>query len=235
MAAKTFRALTALPAGASALDFVRSSKRQCTDGGDGDGRRRQANELRGLQISIGAGAQAAGSASIEVGRAKLLCTVHGPRPDAQAAHFSESGRLLCQVKFAAFSGVSEDEIERLSRELPLVIHPALEAAVQLTRFPKSLVEVHVLVLEFDGDICGPAITGPSEYPFSVFNRCLADLAACPVRACIDSPAFVARIQPGRIPRAPSLHVLGPNSCMRVAPRQVLRSRWLMPGLKCSTS
>jgi ribonuclease PH len=164
-----------MPAGASALDFVRT-KRQRADGGDGDGRRRQANELRGVHISVGAVAQAAGSASIEVGRAKLLCTVHGPRPDAQAAHFSESGRLQCQVQFAAFSGVSEDEIELLSRELPLVIHPALEAAVQLNRFPKSLLEVHILVLELDGDICGPAITGLQR--LSLFSVRLDIGASC---------------------------------------------------------
>ena len=51
------------------------------------------------------------------------------------------------------------DVERMSRELPLIIHPALEAAVQLDRFPKSLLEVHILVLEQDGDVCGPAITG----------------------------------------------------------------------------
>lgn len=173
---RTFKELTELHAGARPLDFVRRKRDRADDGqaaagsgktgkkgASGGAHANAANALRAVHISLGEVAQAAGSAYIEVGKAKLLCTVHGPRPDARAAHFSEQGRLVCQVKFAAFSGVPEDEVERCSRELPLVIHPALEAAVQLSRFPKSLLEVHVLVLEQDGDMCSPAITGKKRW------------------------------------------------------------------------
>jgi len=177
---RTLKELTELHAGARPLEFVRLKRDRADEGGSsqtgknlkkgGAAQASPANTLRAVHISLGEVAQAAGSAYIEVGHAKLLCTVHGPRPDARAAHFSDQGRLVCQVKFAAFSGVSEDEVEKLSRELPMVIHPALEAAVQLSRFPKSLLEVHVLVLEEDGDVSSTAITGqaclvnpPMEY------------------------------------------------------------------------
>jgi hypothetical protein len=166
---RTLQELTELPQGARPLDFVRRTKRDRAEESDEPAASRAAGKgakgdpaahvMPAVHISLGQVAQAAGSAYIEVGRAKLLCTVHGPRPDSRAAHFSEAGRLVCQLQFAAFSGMCEAKVERLSRELPLVIHPALEAAVQLKRFPKSLVEVHVLVLEQDGDVCGPAITG----------------------------------------------------------------------------
>mmetsp|Transcript_43197 Transcript_43197/g.63521 ORF Transcript_43197/g.63521 Transcript_43197/m.63521 type:complete len:276 (+) Transcript_43197:1-828(+) len=168
---RTLKELTELHAGARPLEFVRLKRDRADEGGSsqtgknlkkgGAAQASPANTLRAVHISLGEVAQAAGSAYIEVGHAKLLCTVHGPRPDARAAHFSDQGRLVCQVKFAAFSGVSEDEVEKLSRELPMVIHPALEAAVQLSRFPKSLLEVHVLVLEEDGDVSSTAITGAS--------------------------------------------------------------------------
>jgi len=166
---RTLKELTELHAGARPLEFVRRKRDRADEVGSsqtgknlkkgGAAQSIPSNTLRAVHISLGEVAQAAGSAYIEVGYAKLLCTVHGPRPDARAAHFSDQGRLVCQVKFAAFSGVSEDEVEKLSRELPMVIHPALEAAVQLSRFPKSLLEVHVLVLEEDGDVSSTAITG----------------------------------------------------------------------------
>jgi hypothetical protein len=161
---RAVQALTELPAGAQPLEFVRR-KRGREDAAAGDD-----NELRAVHISLGQVAQAAGSAYIEAGRAKLLCTVHGPLPDARAAHFSETGRLMCQVKCAAFCGLSEHGMEQLSRELPLMIRPALEAAVQLQRFPKSLLEVHVLVLEHDGDVCGPAITGNLRVVFRLWSH-----------------------------------------------------------------
>ena len=161
-AARAHRAaqqLTELPAGARPLDFVR--RKRDRDEEHADERAPGDHVLRSVRIALGQVAQASGSAYVEIGRAKLLCTVSGPLPDARAAHFSETGRLVCQVHFSAFSGLADATIEQQSRELPLIIHPAVEAAVQLQRFPKSLLEVHVQVLEQDGDMSGPAIMGAS--------------------------------------------------------------------------
>jgi exosome complex component MTR3 len=119
---------------------------------------RSAMGLRRLFVRTGAVSEAVGSCYLEAGRSKVLCSVYGPRPDAKAAHFSETGRLECVVKLSAFCGVPADEQEQREKELPLRIRPALEAALQLTRFPKSVVDVCVLVLEQDGDIISPAIT-----------------------------------------------------------------------------
>ena len=190
---RTLQALTELPAGARPLEFVRR-KRDRAEGGEPAALRAAAKAAKSdaptaalvmpaVNFSLGQVAQAAGSAYVEVGRAKLMCTVHGPRPDARAAHFSESGRLVCQVQFAPFSGLSEAQVERHSRELPLLIHPALEAAVQLKRFPKSLVEVHVMVLEQDGDVSGPAITGTSRTPLVRRWRCAPWGNVQPRRRC----------------------------------------------------
>jgi exosome complex component MTR3 len=114
--------------------------------------------LRRLFVRTGAVSEAVGSCYLEAGRSKVLCSIYGPRPDAKAAHFSETGRLECVVKLSAFCGVPAGEQEQREKELPLQLRPALEAALQLTRFPKSVVDVCVLVLEQDGDITSPAIT-----------------------------------------------------------------------------
>ena len=44
------------------------------------------------------------------------------------------------------------------KEFPLLIGPALETAVILTRYPKSVIEVFVLVLQVEGDVSSMAIT-----------------------------------------------------------------------------
>jgi exosome complex component MTR3 len=119
---------------------------------------RSAMGLRRIFVRTGAVSEAVGSCYLEAGRSKVLCSIYGPRPDAKAAHFSETGRLECIVKLSAFCGIPAAEQEQREKELPLQLRPALEAALQLTRFPKSVVDVCVLVLEQDGDISSPAIT-----------------------------------------------------------------------------
>jgi exosome complex component MTR3 len=46
----------------------------------------------------------------------------------------------------------------LQKDLALLIGPALETAVLLTRYPKSVIEIFLLVLEVEGDISSMAIT-----------------------------------------------------------------------------
>jgi exosome complex component MTR3 len=46
----------------------------------------------------------------------------------------------------------------LQKDLALLIGPALETAVLLTRYPKSVIEIFLLVLEVEGDIASLAIT-----------------------------------------------------------------------------
>lgn len=74
----------------------------------------------------------------------------------QADYVSETGRLSCNVKVAPFAGVEVPA--ELEKELPLLVKPALEPAVVLSRFPKSVVEIHILVLEQEGDVVSAAIT-----------------------------------------------------------------------------
>ncbi|KAJ1490167.1 ribosomal protein S5 domain 2-like protein [Baffinella frigidus] len=98
-------------------------------------------------MSVGTVAQAPGSAYLEVGNVKVLCSVHGPRSDAASAAFSNTGRLSCS-----------SAIEAAELQVQQALRPALEAAVVLEKYPKSVVDVHILVLEEDGDVVAACIT-----------------------------------------------------------------------------
>eukprot|EP00290_Baffinella_frigidus_P007285 CAMPEP_0180127442 /NCGR_PEP_ID=MMETSP0986-20121125/6230_1 /TAXON_ID=697907 /ORGANISM="non described non described, Strain CCMP2293" /LENGTH=191 /DNA_ID=CAMNT_0022066935 /DNA_START=171 /DNA_END=743 /DNA_ORIENTATION=- len=120
--------------------------------------KKDAHSLRPVYMSVGTVAQAPGSAYLEVGNVKVLCSVHGPRSDAASAAFSNTGRLSCSVKFADFSGIEESAIEAAELQVQQALRPALEAAVVLEKYPKSVVDVHILVLEEDGDVVAACIT-----------------------------------------------------------------------------
>jgi ribonuclease PH len=144
---------TLLQGAGARLTRVRA-RRTKTDGAE----EKDAKSLRPVYISMGTVAQAPGSAYIEVGNCKILCSVHGPRPDAASAPFSTTGRIACTVNFADFAGVAESEIEREEAQVQMAVRPALECAVLLEKYPKSVLDVQLLVLEAAGDVEAPCIT-----------------------------------------------------------------------------
>jgi exosome complex component MTR3 len=122
---------------------------------------RKPGQFRSPFMDTGVVSQARGSAYVEVGSAKIVCSVYGPRPSTEG--FSESGRIHCEFRRAPFAsaaaraktvGVTDEEKER-----SLAMAQALETAVILDRFPKSQMDVHALVLESnDCDDLAMAIT-----------------------------------------------------------------------------
>ena len=95
---------------------------------------------------------------------------YGPKPSTRHKYeYSESCELSCHIKFAPFAfrastapeasnphALAEDE-----RQVSLVVQQALASAVDLNRYPKSSLEVHIQVLEADGGTLGAAITTAS--------------------------------------------------------------------------
>lgn len=75
--------------------------------------RTEKNALRPIYLRTGTVEKAAGSALLEAGRSKVMCAVYGPRPDSRAAHFNDTGRVHCNVRFAPFCGLSSSVIEKL--------------------------------------------------------------------------------------------------------------------------
>ena len=131
-----------------------SSSDTRSDGRDMDSHRK-------IFLSTGVISKAKGSAYIEQGRTKVIVGVFGPKEVQRRSEFSVSGSLSTEFKFAPFScenrrGVNKDDREE--EELGLVISEALSSTVCLNKYPKSVIEVGVTVIEDDGGVVAAALT-----------------------------------------------------------------------------
>jgi len=111
-------------------------------------------------LKAGIISQAKGSAYIEMGKTKVICSVYGPREIAKRLDFRINGQIYCDFKFAPFAcklrkGFQQDSEER---DLSQVLKQALEPAVCLHKFPKAQVDIFVVVLNNDGGAFSGAIT-----------------------------------------------------------------------------
>ena len=84
---------------------------------------------------------------------KLSCTVHGPKPVSRTSYFSPNLQLTASVKFAPFAtrlrrGYVRDASER---DLGTHLETALRGAIIPNRWPKSAIDVVVIVLEGEED------------------------------------------------------------------------------------
>ena len=119
-------------------------------------------QLRPFFLRTGVISQAAGSAYIESDNVKVMTGVYGPR-QAQTGEFSATCEVRCTVKVASFA--SADRPQRVSshstheeKQLQLLLASALEKTIMLSKYPKSVIDVNVMVMESDGDVLTSAIT-----------------------------------------------------------------------------
>src|SRR5574342_244088 len=116
-----------------------------------DGRR--IDQIRNVSIKVGVLKNADGSAYIEFGKNKILAGVFGPR-DVHPKHMADqdSGILRCRYQMSPFS-VTERKNPAPSRreiEISKVIKEALQPAVILKDFPRTVVDVFIEILQADG-------------------------------------------------------------------------------------
>ncbi|MGI0009178.1 MAG: exosome complex exonuclease Rrp41 [Nitrosopumilaceae archaeon] len=116
-----------------------------------DGRR--IDQIRNVSIKVGVLKNADGSAYIEFGKNKILAGVFGPR-DVHPKHMADqdSGILRCRYHMSPFS-VTERKNPAPSRreiEISKVIKEALQPAVILKDFPRTVVDVFIEILQADG-------------------------------------------------------------------------------------
>lgn len=114
---------------------------------------RKIGETRRIMIKAGVLKNANGSAYIEFGENKILAGVFGPR-DVHPKHLANTDRgiLRCRYHMQPYS-VSERKNPAPSRreiEISKVIKEALEPAVMLENFPRTLVDVFIEILQADG-------------------------------------------------------------------------------------
>ena len=137
-----------------------------TDGTDtdSDGKVRR---LRPISCQFNIVKQAASSWLFQLGQGtKVACAVYGPRSNVKDLNeFSEKCKVVCDVKLAPFanrgerrgrSGRSANE-----EEFSALLEQALIASVCLEKYPKSVLNVYVVILENDGNALGAAVTASS--------------------------------------------------------------------------
>ncbi|KAJ3757854.1 3' exoribonuclease family, domain 1-domain-containing protein [Lentinula raphanica] len=112
---------------------------------------RKVSDIRPIFLQPGLITQANGSAYIETERTKIACSVYGPRQSKNTA-YNEKGKLNVEVKFAPFSCEHRRAPLRDAedRSIAVAIQQALLPSVQLEHFPKSTIDVFVIILEADG-------------------------------------------------------------------------------------
>eukprot|EP01094_Clydonella_sp_ATCC50884_P025248 TRINITY_DN6571_c0_g1_i1.p1 TRINITY_DN6571_c0_g1~~TRINITY_DN6571_c0_g1_i1.p1 ORF type:complete len:273 (+),score=101.38 TRINITY_DN6571_c0_g1_i1:259-1077(+) len=126
--------------------------------------RTASSALRPVYIRPNVVSQANGSAYLEVGNTKVLCSVFGPRPQFSSSGFSDSAEVECQFKFATFSHADQRDGYQPSdeeKELSKMLVQAVSVGIRLESYPKSLISCHVLVLEDGGGAFAAAVNAAS--------------------------------------------------------------------------
>ena len=108
-------------------------------------------QFRPVLSKVGVVTRAVGSAYVEAGATKIICAVYGPR-QTERAQFSEKGRLKCDLRYTSCTAPDPERYRRTTeeKEPSQQIHRALEVCVRLDKYPKSVIDLFVLVLDSDG-------------------------------------------------------------------------------------
>ncbi len=125
---------------------------------------RKIDEPRRIMIKAGVLKNADGSAYIEFGDNKILAGVYGPR-DVHPKHLSntDTGIIRCRYHMSPFS-VTERKNPAPSRreiEISKVIKEALQPAVMLEQFPRTVIDIYLEILQADGGTRCAALTAAS--------------------------------------------------------------------------
>ncbi|WWC68152.1 uncharacterized protein I206_102075 [Kwoniella pini CBS 10737] len=106
-------------------------------------------EARPIFLKTGLISQANGSGYIESGGVKIACSVYGPRP--KAPPYTPQGTLNLEIKFAPFASDPRRAPLRDTEPIHLsqLLTQSLIPAIQLEQFPKSSIDIYLLILESD--------------------------------------------------------------------------------------
>lgn len=114
---------------------------------------RKLNEPRPMEAKVGVIKNANGSAMFKIGKTIALAAVYGPREmHPKFMQDVEKGTLRCHYNMMAFSG-SGDRVRpgpsRRSKEIGLVTTNALAPVIDLSEYPKTVVDVFIELLQTD--------------------------------------------------------------------------------------
>ncbi|MBN1923364.1 MAG: exosome complex exonuclease Rrp41 [Nanoarchaeota archaeon] len=122
---------------------------------------RKADELRPVEMSVGILPNCTGSARVQVGKTVAIAGVYGPRK-VRPKHAELKDKLLirCYYDLVSFSVTDRARPgpSRRSIELGLVIKNAIERSIFVEKYPMSMIEVFVEIVQADaGSRCAAII------------------------------------------------------------------------------
>eukprot|EP01100_Stratorugosa_tubuloviscum_P002503 TRINITY_DN1583_c2_g4_i1.p1 TRINITY_DN1583_c2_g4~~TRINITY_DN1583_c2_g4_i1.p1 ORF type:complete len:329 (-),score=126.69 TRINITY_DN1583_c2_g4_i1:154-1086(-) len=111
------------------------------------------SQFRNIYMSVGLITQASGSAYVEIGKTKVICSVHGPR-EKKRLQFSTQGKVNCEIKSTTFAARSLNKIQEKQdfSEVSTLVKQSLEAAIILNKYPKSAIDIFPFIIEADGNV-----------------------------------------------------------------------------------
>ncbi|MFH2105940.1 MAG: exosome complex exonuclease Rrp41 [Candidatus Micrarchaeota archaeon] len=115
---------------------------------------RTAEDIRPLKIQAGVLKNADGSALVEWGLNKVIVGVYGPR-ECIPRHQANPFKAIIKVKYAMTPFASKEEHgragpSRRSTEISKVIREVFEQIIDVSRFPKTQIEVYIEILQAHG-------------------------------------------------------------------------------------
>eukprot|EP00877_Chromochloris_zofingiensis_P014209 jgi/Chrzof1/9041/Cz03g33280.t1 len=120
-------------------------------------------EFRPVFVNTKVVSRAVGSAYAEFSNTKVMVAVYGPRQAERRHGFSALGRIHCEVSYTSFA--SQERSRQAQRANAKVVssmlQQALEASVDLSKFPKAVLDVYCCVLEAGGAEEAAVITAAS--------------------------------------------------------------------------
>jgi len=109
-------------------------------------------DLRDMKMRCGFVTKATGSAYCEIGKTKVICSVHGPKDIEQKDEFQMQGKIKCEFKFAPFSCSKRRDHKPANDEIEIseILTESLKSIICLKKFPRSQIELYIVVLDNEG-------------------------------------------------------------------------------------
>jgi exosome complex component RRP41 len=112
--------------------------------------KRKFDELRPIKAEVGVIPNADGSALFAFGKTVAIAAVYGPKP-LHPQHMQEPDRgiIRCNYNMLPFSVTERAKPgpNRRSKEISMVAGNALASVVDLTRFPGTVIDVEIMILQ----------------------------------------------------------------------------------------
>lgn len=122
---------------------------------------RKPSEIRSLSCKLGVVPSSDGSAFVEIGNTRVIASVHGPR-EAYRRKDAEHDQavIACEIHVAPFAGNERRKHklgDKRDAEASSSLRASLESVVQSRLYPRSQIDVYVLVLQSDGGHLAAAV------------------------------------------------------------------------------